>query len=64
MVGLDTKWLRGEHGRDQCVKNPFPIAAEWACEGVEKLEPVSPTAAGAGHDCQPGRDLTLGSVRG
>jgi hypothetical protein len=39
MVGLRTKWLRGEQGRDQCVKNPFPRAAESACEAVEGLEP-------------------------
>jgi hypothetical protein len=64
MVGLRTKWLRGEQGRDQCVKNPFPRAAESACEAVEGLEPGSPADAGAGRDRQPGRDLTLSSVRG
>jgi len=63
MVGLRTKWPRGEQGRDQCVKNPFPRAAESACEAVEGLEPGSPADAGAGRDRQPGRDLTLSSVR-
>jgi hypothetical protein len=32
IVELQTRWLRGEHGRDQCVKNPFPRAAKSACE--------------------------------
>jgi ABC-2 type transport system ATP-binding protein len=61
---LWTKWLQGEQGRDQCVKNPFPSAAESACEAVERLEPGSPADAGAGRDRQPGDNLTLSSVRG
>jgi len=64
MVGLRTKWPRGEQGRDECVKNPFPSAPESACEAVEGPEPGSPTDAGAGRDRQPGHDLTLSSVRG
>ena len=46
------------------MKNPFPSAAESACERVEGLEPGSPADAGAGRDRRPGHDLTLSSVRG
>ena len=35
-----------------------------ACEAVEGVEPGSPADAEAGRDRQPGRDLTLSSVRG
>jgi len=63
MVGLWTKWLYGEQGCDQCVKNPFSRAAESAWEAVEGLEPGSTADAGAGRDRQPGHDLTLSSVR-
>ena len=56
--------LREQQGRDQCVKNPSPRAAEWACEGVEGSNRAHLRLPGAGHDRQPGRDLTLGSLRG
>ena len=46
------------------MKNPSPRAAEWACEGVEGSNRAHLRLPGAGHDRQPGRDLTMGSVRG
>jgi hypothetical protein len=45
------------------MKNPTSRAPEWACKEAEGVEPGSPAAAEVGHDRQPGRNLTPGSVR-
>jgi hypothetical protein len=63
-VGLWTEMAPGAQSKDQRVKNPFSRAAESACEAVEGPEPGSTADAGAARDRQPGRDLTLSSVRG
>jgi len=46
------------------VKNPFPKAAESACEAVARLKPSFPADARVGRDRQQGNDLTLSSIRG
>ena len=63
------RWVVDENGpgrakRGPVREDPFTRAAESACEAVEGLEPGSPADAGASRDRQPGRDLTLSSVRG
>ena len=54
----------GAQGRGQCVKNPFPSAAESTCDAVERLEPVSFAAAGAGPRLSAGPRLDAGSGKG
>ena len=60
---MDIIDLSKQQGRDQCMKNPTSRASEWACKEAEGVEPGSPAAAEVGHDRQPGRNLTPGSVR-
>jgi hypothetical protein len=45
------------------MKDSTSRAPEWACKEAEGVEPGSPAAAEVGHDRQPGRNLTPGSVR-
>ena len=40
-----------------------PKSSEWACETSTGSNRAHLRLPGAGHDRQPGRDLTLGSVR-
>jgi hypothetical protein len=55
----------------QPLFRPSPVCEEFvpkssgvSLRGGRGLEPSSPADAGAGCDRQPGRDLTLSSVRG